>query len=75
VAQRRQQWRDESVTALAGAAVRYALRPAETLATLLDRPDPTLSRWDDSTRGRRVVALAGADLSRMMWGDSVTSLS
>ena len=55
------QWRDESRRALGGAALRYLLRPSETLATLLDRPGPTLARWDESTRRRQVVALGGAD--------------
>ena len=55
------QWRDETRRALGGAAVRYLLRPSEALAGLLDRPDPILARWDDGTRRRQVVALAGAD--------------
>ncbi len=55
------QWRDESRRALGAAAVRYPLRPSEVLASLLDRPGPTLAQWDDSTRRRQVVALAGAD--------------
>ena len=55
------QWRDESSRALGAAAVRYLLRPSAVLATLLDRPGPTLAQWDDSTRRRQVVALAGSD--------------
>ena len=55
------QWRDESTRALGGAVVRYLIRPAEALTALLDRPDSTLTQWDDSTRHRQVVALAGAD--------------
>ena len=55
------QWRDETRRALGGAAVRYLLRPSEALAALLDRPGPTLAQWDDSTRRRQVVGLAGAD--------------
>lgn len=55
------QWRDESRRALGGAVVRYLLRPSEVLAALLDRPGPLLAQWDDSTRRRQVVALAGAD--------------
>ena len=55
------QWRDESIRALGGAVVQYLIRPSEALTRLLDRPGPTLTRWDDSTRRRQVVALAGAD--------------
>ena len=55
------QWRDESTRTLVGTIVRYLIRPAEALTALLDRPDSTLTRWDDSTRRRQVVALAGAD--------------
>ena len=55
------QWRDESRRALGGAIFRYLLRPSETLAALLDRPGSALARWDERTRRRQVVALAGAD--------------
>jgi hypothetical protein len=55
------EWRDESLWDLARALVRYPFRPAETLSTLLNRPDRTLERWDVLARRRPVVALAGAD--------------
>ena len=55
------EWRDEGGGHLLRALVRYPLRPAETLASLLDRPDSTLARWDMLTQRRRVVAIAGAD--------------
>ena len=55
------EWRDEGPGQLLRALVRYPFRPAETLASLLDRPDSTLARWDVLTQRRRVVALAGAD--------------
>jgi hypothetical protein len=55
------QWRDESTRTLGGTVVRYLIRPAEALTALLDRPDQALMQWDDSTRRRQVVALAGAD--------------
>ncbi len=39
----------------------YPFRPAETIASLLtDSPD-NLARWNELTRGRKVVGLAGAD--------------
>ncbi len=55
------EWRDESRVQFARALARYFFRPAETLASLLDRPDRTLERWDTLTKTRPVVALAGAD--------------
>lgn len=55
------EWRDESRAALARALVNYLVRPAATMASLLDRPSATLSRWDAMTRERAVVALAAHD--------------
>ena len=55
------QWRDEGWPALAAAAVGFGFRPAESLATILDRPEAALAQWDRQTARRRVVGLAGAD--------------
>jgi hypothetical protein len=55
------EWRDERRVALLGAPLTYALRGAETLARLLDRPEPILTKWDELTMTRRVVAVAAAD--------------
>jgi hypothetical protein len=55
------EWRNEPVWSLARAVLTYPVRATETLATLLDRPSATLERWDNLTRTRRVVALAGSD--------------
>jgi hypothetical protein len=55
------EWRDESTVSLARALLRYPLRPSETLASLLDRPDETLAKWDELLQRRRVVGVAGAD--------------
>jgi hypothetical protein len=64
------EWRDESRTELLRALARYPLRRVETLASLLDRPDRALERWDMLTQQRRVVALAGADAhARAGWMD------
>jgi hypothetical protein len=64
------EWRDERRTQLARALARYPFRPAETLASLLDRPDATLARWDGAAQRRPVVALAGADAhARAGWMD------
>jgi hypothetical protein len=64
------EWRDERRPQLARALARYPFRRAETLASLLDRPDATLERWDALTLRRPVVALAGADAhARFGWMD------
>ncbi|MBI4887158.1 MAG: CehA/McbA family metallohydrolase [Acidobacteria bacterium] len=55
------EWRDESRWTLLKALLTYPARPAETLASLLDRPDAVLQQWDQLTGERRVVAVAGAD--------------
>ena len=55
------EWRDETVAALARVAFAYPFRHVESLASLLDRSDPAMARWDALTRRRRVVAVAGAD--------------
>ena len=55
------EWRDESTGTLGGAFARYLLGPPEILASLLDRPDPTLTRWDEGAARRRIVGLAGSD--------------
>ncbi len=55
------EWRDESTTRLIRAVIDYAVRPAPALAALLDRPAATLDRWEELSRRRRVVALAGLD--------------
>ena len=64
------EWRDEGSAQLARALLRYPFRTSETLASLLDRPNETLAKWDDLLRRRRVVALAGLDAhARVGWGD------
>ena len=55
------EWRDESSASLFTSALRYPLRPSETLASLLDRPDDALALWDRASRRRRTVGLAGHD--------------
>jgi hypothetical protein len=55
------EWRHESRRRLAGAVVSYVFRPAPVLASIFDRPESTLSRWDALTQVRPVVALAGHD--------------
>jgi hypothetical protein len=55
------EWRDELLGSLGRLLLTGALRPAATLASILDRPDQVMDRWDAATRRARVVGLAGAD--------------
>jgi hypothetical protein len=55
------EWRDESWMTLARGVLAYPFRPTEALATLLDRPEEALARWDALTRRRHVTGIAGAD--------------
>jgi hypothetical protein len=55
------EWRDEPPRDLLQALLTYPFRSPESLARLLDRPDPVMIRWDALTRRRRVVAVAGSD--------------
>ena len=53
--------RDEQWSGLARTLLTYPFRATASLATLLDRPDAVLRRWDALTARRRVVGVAGAD--------------
>lgn len=55
------EWRDERPYRIAGDALRYFVRPAETMAGMFRRPRPTLRRWDSTTRLRPIVGLAALD--------------
>ena len=55
------EWRAEGPLAFARSLAHYLLRPAGTIAAMFDRPDGTLSRWDEMNRTRRVVGLAAVD--------------
>ena len=55
------EWRDEAWWPLARTLLTYPVRPRESIASLLDRPDAVLVKWDEATRKRRVIALAAAD--------------
>lgn len=55
------EWRDERSFDLARALLTYPFRRAATLASLLDRPEEVLTRWDALTRRRRVVVVAASD--------------
>lgn len=53
--------RDESWSTHARVLLTYPFRSPAVLASMLDRPDTTLRRWDALTARRRVVAVAAAD--------------
>jgi hypothetical protein len=55
------EWRDESAVALARVVLDYTVRPGPALASVFDRPERTLTRWDGLNQARRVVALAAVD--------------
>jgi hypothetical protein len=55
------QWRDEDWPSLSRSLLTYPFRRAPTLATLLDRPDELVNRWDKLVHHRPVVAVAAAD--------------
>lgn len=55
------EWRDEPRVPIARALITYLLRAPQSLATLLDRPESVLERWDALARVRPIVGLAGAD--------------
>lgn len=55
------EWRNESTARLARVLFDYLIRPAPALASVFDRPDATLQRWESLLRTRPVVALAAAD--------------
>lgn len=55
------EWRGETRTQLARAALDYIFKPGPAVASVLDRPSSTLDRWDRlSTRGT-VAGLPGHD--------------
>jgi len=55
------EWRDEPRIPIARALITYLLRAPQSMATLLDRPESVLRRWDELAAARRIVALAGID--------------
>ena len=55
------QWRDDSPAALLRAAAAFWFRPPESLASLLDRPDPALALWDMLAAERPTVGLGASD--------------
>ncbi len=54
-------WREKSWPRLARMLSAYFVRPGPALASILDRPETTLRRWDRQTEERKMVAVAGLD--------------
>ena len=55
------EWRDERSWTMLHALLAYPFRPPQSLALLLDRPEPVMQRWDRLAQRRRVVAVAASD--------------
>ena len=65
------EWRGQTVSSLAGTALRAIVRSPESIASLFRRPSRTLQRWDDAIQYRPVVALAALDAhARLPWPGS-----
>ena len=54
-------WREAGGARLVRAGLTYWLRPAETLAALLSRPDGILARLDTAAEERHVITIAATD--------------
>ena len=54
-------WRDAGPLALLRTAIGYWVRPPESLASLLARPERALAHWDRQAAGRPIVGLGAAD--------------
>ena len=54
-------WRSASRFGLARVALHSLIRPGPALASLLDRPDRLLARWDEMASRTRVIGVAGHD--------------
>ena len=55
------EWRDEPRLTIARTLLTYPIRAPQSLATLLDRPERVLARWDALGATRKIVGLAGTD--------------
>lgn len=55
------EWRDERIGTLLRLPFDALLRPGPALASILDRPESAIARWDALTTNRPIVALAAHD--------------
>lgn len=63
------EWRDNSARELLAATARSLVHAPESIATLFERPDFTLQRWDAALRTRRVIGLAALDAHARLGAD------
>jgi len=63
------EWRNEGWPDLGRALLTYPFRAVATMATLLDRPEDVLNRWDALTRRRQIVAVAAGDAHARLGSD------
>lgn len=62
------EWRDERAPALLRLPFDALLRPGPAMASILDRPETALVRWDALTAARPIVALAAHDAHGSLGG-------
>lgn len=62
------EWRDQRWPTLLNAMLHLPIRPAESFATLLERPASTMRRWDALTRRRTVIGLSAVDAHGLVAG-------
>lgn len=62
------EWRDEQASTLLNAMLHLPVRPAESFATLLERPAATMRRWDGLTRRRSMIGLSAVDAHGLVAG-------
>ena len=55
------EWRNEPLLRLVALPIHYLLKPSETIAELLDRPERNLLQYDRISQLRKVVMLPGSD--------------
>jgi hypothetical protein len=63
------EWRDESAAGLARALFGYPFRAPGAMASVFDRPNDLLKRWDEMGATRSVPALAAADAHARLGAD------
>ncbi len=62
------EWREENPAMLINAVLHMPVRPAESFATLLNRPTATMRRWDGLIRRRTMVGLSAVDAHGLVAG-------
>lgn len=68
------EWRGNP-SQLFNAVIHMPVRPAESFATLFDRPAPTMRRWDALTRRRSIIGLSAVDAHGIVAGLNKTTFA